>query len=212
MPSHLERARGWLWPAGFAVHANRYLRSVRHLERFLSMLPGDRRRSAVQAGGHAGVWPGRLADVFAAVYTFEPDAANFAALVENTGHRDNVYAARGVLGDERGPCAIRVHAGNSGGHHIRPGRGDVPTWRVDDMGLPDCDALVLDCEGGELRAVAGARDTIRATRPWILVELRGHVQKKVGDGSDDDVREAVASLGYTFNTRLGHDEVWIPCS
>lgn len=212
MSAPIEEAFGWYWAAGFTEHARRYLRGGLALQRFLSTLPDSYTGSAVQAGGHAGVFPAILASRFDAVYTFEPDAANFAALVTNTAASGNVFAARGVLGSDRGPCSLRINRKNSGGHHVGPGPGPVPVYRVDDLGLGDCHVLVLDCEGGELRAVRGARDTIERCRPWILVELRGHAEKKTHDGTDDDVRDEIRARGYEFAGSLGHDEVYKPCN
>lgn len=213
MNAALEQAQGYYWPAGFAGHAKRYVRALKDLERFLRLLPPDHAGAVVQAGGHCGLWPRRLAARFGRVYTFEPDAANFAALVANIERvRERVYPARGLLGAEAGPAQLAVHAGNSGGHHMRMAPGPVPVYRIDDLALAACDAIVLDVEGAELEALAGAERTLFQHRPWLLIEVRGHIEKKLGHGSDAELRRYLAAMRYRQDRSIAHDEVWIPCS
>lgn len=208
----LEKAKGYRWPAGFAKHADRYIRSVSTLQAFLKLLPRDRFTSAVQAGGHCGLWPLALAERFESVYTFEPDATNFAALMANVGSASNLYAARGFLGDGGVPRQLRVNERNSGGHWMRQTQGTVPVYRIDSLALPDCGAIVLDCEGGELSAICGAWDTLARCRPWLLLEMRGHIEKKTGDGTTGQLKALLRVNGYDRQRTIDHDEVWAPCS
>jgi FkbM family methyltransferase len=209
----LERARGWYWPKGYAEHAGRYLgKGLRPLDGLLEMIPVDRRSVCVQAGGHVGIWPARLADAFRYVYTFEPEPRNFQALAANLAAKSNVYPARGVLAHDRGPIELNVHGHNSGGHHMRFAAGATPVYRIDDLALPACDAIVLDVEGAEIEALLGAERTIEQYRPWIMVEMRGHIAKKVGRGTDEDLRTLLRESGYSLHKTLVHDEVWAPCN
>lgn len=209
----LERAQGWYWPEGYTGHAKRYLgKGVRPLDEFLSLIKTNRRGVIVQAGGHVGVWPQRLSERFDRVYTFEPEPRNFQALVANVAGNPYVFPARGVLGNERGPVDLNVHGHNSGGHHMRLAAGATPLYRIDDLALDRCDAIILDVEGAEIEALLGAERTLAQHRPWTMVEMRGHIAKKVGRGTDDDLRGFLRDMGYTLHRTLVHDEVWTPCS
>ena len=68
-------------------------------------------KTAIQAGGNIGIYPGALAQRFARVYTLEPDAANFAALQINTSNQQKIIAQRAAFGKEPGRAAIEYLAG-----------------------------------------------------------------------------------------------------
>lgn len=141
--------------------------------------------SCVQAGGHIGTWPVMLAEKFERVFTFEPDFENFEALNRNLSDRklDNVFPARGVLGHKRELVGVRKSEKSTGQHRVGRGRL-VPTFRIDDLGLTDCDAIFLDVEGYEIPAVRGAEETIRRCRPVIMCEENVRCEThgyKIGD-------------------------------
>lgn len=172
----LEEQHGAYWPLKQCAkdlrrRENRILVSQRTAELIAKLAP--RRTVCVQAGGHVGLWPRELAKAFDTVYTFEPEQANFAALTRNCDAH-NIYAARGALGDKRGPVAIDKGA-VSGLHRIHmdpdgPAAGEIPQYQVDDLGLRDCAAIVLDVEGFELPALVGAYKTLQRFRPLVVVE------------------------------------------
>ena len=130
-------------------------------------------RVCVQAGGHVGLWPLALSDSFAAVYTFEPEAENFANLARNTWGIPHLYAARGVLGAIPQGVRLERDIAKSGHWRTVPG-GPIPTYTIDGLGLTALDALVLDVEGDELAALEGAAQTIAQHRPLIWFEALHH--------------------------------------
>lgn len=144
----------------------------RYLRGWAELQPGVRRvhayRSVVQAGGHIGIFPRELAKLFKQVYTFEPEHENFLCLVHNVSAA-NVFPMRALLGETHSPKELRVGLRNTGGHSVG-GAGPVPMFRIDDLGLRDCDAIVLDLEGYEFFALLGAMETIAHSYPLIVVE------------------------------------------
>lgn len=127
------------------------------------------REAVVQAGGHIGLFPRELAKHFKSVYTFEPEPENFACLVRNAD-QPNVFAMRAFLGHTRGCRELRVNSKSSGGHSVGQKPGFVPTFRIDDLKLDACGAIVLDLEGYEFFALIGALDTIARCKPVIITE------------------------------------------
>lgn len=144
----------------------RYLNSWAEIEP--TLIRTLHRRSVVQAGGHVGIFPAKLAETFKRVYTFEPEYENFECLVRNAGGR-NIFPMRALVGDVRVPRALRINRTSTGGHSVGAA-GDIPMLRIDDLGLQDCDAIMLDLEGYEFFALIGAMETIGRCRPLLIVE------------------------------------------
>lgn len=171
------------------------------------------KRVAVQAGGHLGVFPKRLAESFETVYTFEPAADLFAMLMRNAPEA-NIVKFQAALGDERGciglsrarrdPSGKPEHEGLT---HVE-GPGVIPTLRVDDLGLSVCDLLYLDIEGWELYALRGAVETITLCRPVIAVEIN----KNAGFLGIDPlaIRALIVDLNYRLHRRYQSDEIFVP--
>ncbi len=163
------------------------------------------RRSVVQAGGHIGIFPMELSKVFKRVYTFEPEYENFSCLVRNaTG--ENVFPQRAALGAINGGRKLTVQPRNTGGHQMTHEPGDVPMLRIDDLGLADCDLLLLDLEGYEFFALLGATATIMRTRPLIIVEQN---KKSRGQGFQPGaIQLLLNSLDYRLRTTAGENLVF----
>jgi FkbM family methyltransferase len=173
----------------------RYLKGYAEIEP--QILPYCEHRSVVQAGGHIGIFPAGLSARFKNVYTFEPGAENFACLVRNAPQR-NVFPMRAMVGDSRTPRALRMGERNTGGHSVG-GLGDTPMLRIDDMGLTDCDALILDLEGYEFFALLGAMETIGRTHPLIAVEEN---KKSRGQGFDAGaIKTLLGAHGYKLRDK-----------
>lgn len=211
-----QGTKGWWMPAGHGDRGHKYANKQPALEHFLDDVgrAGYAKRVAVQAGGHVGVYPRRIAQDYGEVVTFEPHPGNFRALAANVD-APNVHAICAALaeGNELGGYALSVNGRNSGGHHIRaPDKEDSPllSLALDSISFDALDALILDCEGAEYKAVMGALDTIRRHRPVILIEQRGHVEGKVGGATDADVTAILQRIGYTAGQTYHHDRVFWP--
>lgn len=165
------------------------------------------RRTAVQAGGNVGLWPRKLAETFARVYTFEPDLISLECLLRNirAEHLDRVHLSACALGAERGHCTIKHKS--LGSHRVVEGKGDVQIIPIDSLNLYDVDFLQLDIEGYEYQALRGARDTIERSHPIIQVELRGFTEHY--GQTDEDVRTLLSGLGYRqVRTAPGSDFIF----
>lgn len=167
-----------------------------------------RKRVVVQAGGHWGLWPRQLADVFSRVYTFEPNPLAFGALALNTLDLTNVYRYAAALGASRGMISLEVNTRNYGGTRVvsEGGRFRVPVVLVDDLGLDACDLIYLDVEGYEFQALLGAENTLLHYKPVIAFESKGLAQRYGYTG--DDVQAWLSAVhGYKVVDKFRYDLV-----
>lgn len=210
----LEEQHGAYWPVGQCARdlrrrESRVLTATRTAELIAKLAP--RPTVCIQAGGHVGLWPRELAKTFDVVYTFEPEQKNYAALARNCDAH-NIYAARGVLGDKRGPVSLDLVA-VSGLHRVRVDeRGSIPMYQIDDLRLPDVAAIVLDVEGFEYPALMGAWLTIRQSHPLIVVEAIDKHAAAIGQPGFAKVEQLlVEHHGYNRPQALiGADRVFQP--
>lgn len=161
-------------------------------------------RVCIQAGGHVGLWPLKLAENFDRVFTFEPDPHLFRCLVRNTNSKRNIICSQAALGRERGHLKLLQNA-KAGSWRIHDtGTHLVNVETIDGImeahGLEHCDALILDIEGHEIEALRGADKTIKTYRPVIHVE-------ELGTNWRASV-QYMASIHYREAGRAGRDVLY----
>jgi hypothetical protein len=106
-----------------------------------------------------------------------------------------------MLGSKKA-MGMMVDAG-SGSSHRRIGQpGLCPIYRIDDIGLPDCDLIYLDVEGDEVDILMGASETISRCHPIIVTEERG---KSPYPGGTDSY---LTGLGYQPIGKWMADVIW----
>jgi FkbM family methyltransferase len=138
-------------------------------------------RSFFDIGAHFGFYGVWMSDVADRVYAFEPDSRLHAALARNL---------RSAPGARLVPCAVSCESGHlefiqamSAPHSkiggpkdaLMPGkRIDVAAVRLDSFWVeedrPHIGSMKVDTEGHEASVFRGARDSLAACRPLILVE------------------------------------------
>lgn len=126
-------------------------------------------KTMIQAGGNCGITLLPFIDIFEKIYTFEPDPINFACLCLNVT-ADNVYKTQACLGETHKLINLGYVGSDCGSAHINSA-GNIPTFKVDDLNLNECDLIMLDVEGYELYALMGAEQTILKYKPLICVEV-----------------------------------------
>ncbi len=197
------KIQGIWWPDDVGEKWKHSLKHVRSIEWAIAHCP--RTRTALQAGGNIGLWPRRLADVFARVITFEPDATSCACLLLNAAAAASRVEVHGkALGATPGRCNVKHRS--LGSHQVVEG-DEVEVTTIDTLGLTDLDFLQLDIEGYEWHALQGAIETLRRCRPLVQVELRGFTEKY--GASDAAVRRFLGELGYReVSQQRGNDVVF----
>lgn len=201
-----KAVRGLVWPLDDTKCAAVVFDSVADLERVYSHCRGF--NVAVQAGGNCGVWPLAMADRFATVYTFEPDPLNFYCLCRNAPN-GNVVKFNAAIGFERGLIDLdRSERRNCGAFHIG-GSGTIPTLRIDDLALKECDLIYLDIEGFEFAALHGAADTIIRCRPVVAIEEKG-LSERYGVARGKAESWLQDALNYRVADHIGRDVILVP--
>lgn len=164
----------------------------------------EKKEICVQAGGNFGVWPAYLSKIFKTVYTFEPDALNFACMCRNIGDIQNILKFQAALGDKKGGIDLSRRPENAGAHFIS-GAGIIPTLTIDSLDLQGCDLIVLDIEGYELKALMGAETTIQSFCPVIHIEDKGLSLKYGSPMGGAEVW--LSQFGYKVQDRRGRDVI-----
>lgn len=139
------------------------------------------------------------------VYAFEPYFDAYACLCINApaahkfhapiGNGEHVLLEGHARGDNMGMRLTTVTDSDKG----------IPTLRIDDLMLPGCEFMKVDCEGHEVFALRGAEHTIRRFNPVMLVECFPELLQEKGH-SPAMLHSFIESMGYTVQPD-GHDPV-----
>jgi FkbM family methyltransferase len=196
---------GYYWPAG-DDHCHKVIHGeTGDIDEALAFVTGF--DVAVQAGGNVGVWATLMAKQFETVWTFEPDPANYACLVENVP--SNVRHMNAGLGDKAERVGMKLFPDNCGAHYVN-GSGKIEIITLDSLSLPACDYLCLDVEGYEPKALHGAAETITRFRPVIQMEEKGLSEKYYGIRAGAAERWLVREHGYRIAKRVRKDVILVP--
>jgi len=176
---------------------------INALRRFLR--PGD---CCIDVGAHIGystLLMSRFVGEHGRVVAYEPFPRNFAALQENLDLNQirNTTLRRLALGEQRGELTLEYPTGEEfsstpsacsyavEGHRARI---SVPMDTLDAEMLRmrlSPHLVKIDVEGAELAVLRGARETLRQSRPLVLVEIHGW-----GRDQSDEVLKLIRNCGY----------------
>jgi len=168
-------------------------------------------KTAVDIGGHVGLWSWPMAHDFEKVIAFEPVAAHRECWEQNMSGMDNAEVYPFAVGEQHGEAVVRQRTPDSSGDtgvELNPTDEEerVQMISLDDMNLESVDFIKLDCEGFEVFALKGAKETILRCRPVICVEQKPEtgMEAKYGIGTTDGV-EYLESLGMKRKGALQGD-------
>lgn len=176
-PDHERHLIDWMAsPKGYLVINGRESYQGKKQLRAMDFVPKDRRRTAIDIGGHVGLWSFNLAHWFEKVEAFEPVQAHRDCFVENMmalPEPRNVNLNPYALGDREGTVTISTETGSSGNSFVNvKGKGDVQMKTLDSFEFEDVDFMKLDTEGYEEFILRGGEETIRRCWPAIVVEQK----------------------------------------
>lgn len=197
---------GWVWPLKDSK-CWPWLQNEKNLPNLIANHCKNK-SVVIEAGGNAGFYVKKYAEIFKTVYTFEPDHLNFYCLSNNVKER-NVIKFQTCLGNERKLIELTTSKRNIGAYCINlDAQGITPTLLIDDLNLPVCDLIHLDIEGFEYYALKGAVETIKRTKPVIALEWMNHGEARYGS-SNDDIEKFLNELGYKSVEKIYHENIFV---
>jgi FkbM family methyltransferase len=185
------------------------LRNLRHstgeYELRIAPLLCHPQKGSIDIGADGGVYSVNLCDRSAYVIAFEPRPARAARIRDMAASAGLPIDVQQVaLSDQDGLARLRVLTNDAGRSTIEAANTledpdgspqyeiRVPKLRLDDYELRDVGFVKIDVEGHELAVLQGAVETIRASRPALLVEIEDrHRANAVAD-----VLAFMGQLGY----------------
>lgn len=205
---HLTTIKGnyWVWPIGCDYTWDHINSNDGLYDGILPYLKGT--DVMVQAGGNCGRALKPFLDVFNHIYTFEPDPLNFYCLTNNLTS-SNVYKFQACLGDEHKMVSLNTLYPNDNGAFYINGKGNIPTLKIDDLGLDVCNFIQLDVEGFEYQALLGGIETIKKTKPVICVEWCDPWGKRFNN-TLENLNSLLLDIGYTQRHTHLADIIYTP--
>lgn len=164
-------------------------------------------RTAVDVGGHIGLWSFNLACRFATVHAFEPVAEHRDCFLQNVTF-ENVHLHALALGAEAGSVSIATEQGSSGNSSVS-GAGDIPMVTLDSLELQHVDLIKIDCEGYEEKVLRGAGATISVNRPVVIVEQKRDMASRFGLPLLGAV-DFLCGMGYRIAQEISGDYIMVP--
>lgn len=142
----------------------------------------------VDAGAHIGTFSVPAVLDGASVIIIDGAAKNVECLkMTFEGHQD---IHRAILADSVKRCRFSEESGPFG-WMIDDENGDCETNTIDNIvGDRFVSAIKLDIEGGEIRAFDGAKETIKNSKPPILMEVNGYCLMQHRHRSEDLLKKA----------------------
>ena len=207
----MKKVQDWIIPDREASGIVDILREWenKHLD-VLSLVPN--KGLAVQAGGYVGVFPKNLSYFFNKVLTFEPVEENWNCLIKNIQEK-NIVKINAGLGNCTGKAKIKkIIPNNCGAIQLESENdGDISIVCLDDYISEQVDLLWLDIEGYEVKALQGAKNTIKKYTPVIVLENNGLIPEFPGslDGSIELRNWMKEVFGYSFVKRIMRDDIFI---
>lgn len=174
----------------------------------VELLPSTKRQLVIQAGGNSGLYASIYSRYFNTVLTFEPDHRWFCCLTHNA-RQPNVFKYNAALGNDNNPVSIETpllhNTKNLGGLYVKD-NGIIPKLRIDDFGVSP-DLIHLDIEGAEWSAIEGAIETIKRSKPMIVVEWDKDTMVRFG-WTEESVSKLFLDLGYGITKEWKRDKAF----
>jgi len=159
----------------------------------------------VDAGAHIGTFSFSPAFANIPIITIEGCHNNVLCLHE-TFKETSAEVHEAILADRVKRCRFSRDTGPFGWLIDDPD-GDCTTNTIDNIvSGRHVNALKLDIEGGEIDALDGAKETLTASKPPILMEVNGYCLMQ-HDHRSEDLLKKVSEFGYVIFAQL-HDQIF----
>ncbi len=206
-PDHEQHLPAWMRsPKGYLVLNGRA--SYQGKKQQAALAAVKQFRTAVDVGGHIGLWSFNLAAAFQHVHAFEPVADHRACFEKNVTVA-NVTLHACALGREDGYVSIHTAPTSTGDSWIKGG-GTIPMVTLDSLELTEVDFIKIDCEGYEENVLRGGAETIKRDRPVIIVEQKRDMATSRFGLEPLGAVKFLQGLGYKVAQEISGDYLMVP--
>lgn len=174
-----------------------------------------RRRTAIDIGGHVGLWSVDLCDFFNGAIIFEPVPQFRECLVKNLKEKvdkKNYTIMPFALGNKPGAhqeIKLKLGEGNTGDTHIaEDGEVTAEIKRLDNFGFKEIDYIKIDAEGYELEILKGAEWTLVENKPMIVVEIKDKHFQRYGV-EFRDCKKHLEDRGYVLENVINSEAIFV---
>lgn len=168
---------------------------------------------AIDGGANVGAYTRALAMRFARVISLEPAPDTFACLERNVfdwGLLPKVQTHMAALSDARTHISMGRGFGRLSITSRISGEGPIPALPIDSFGLTQVGFIKLDVEGFELNALKGAQETIRQSRPFVLMEVKPAEEERAAQPYAAE--RYLLEMGYELMTTMGINRLYRPAA
>jgi FkbM family methyltransferase len=203
VPSELLDGTGGIWTLAGDTHVSRWVREAGRLDHDHNALP----RILSAFSGRQRVWDvgafiGDHTQAYAAaghhVLAIEPRPDAYECLARNFAGQDDITCLCCAVGAREHVTMASPDEANKGARYLTQVEAGHETLLLDDLariyGEPD--AIKLDVEGWEVKALRGACAILSAHKPVLVVEVNRAALKRAGD-SPEELRAILAAFGYS---------------
>ncbi len=158
--------------------------------------------TAIDVGGHCGLWSMQMVEHFRRVYAFEPVPAHRECFEMNAPEAELIPCA---LGEKSGTVKLKWDARSTGNTKVAQD-GDVTAdlKTLDSFGIRNVGFIKIDCEGYEMNVLKGGEETIRKWHPVIIVEQKPNKAQEYGF-EETEAKDWLKKRGYKLQEVLAGD-------
>ena len=163
-------------------------------------------RNAIDVGSNVGEWTRPLAKRFQQVICFEPNPNFRECFNKNISETNVTLHPYGLSNYEHTVTQgfNSTHLNETMGD-TAPRDGDIECRTLDSFNLTDIDYIKIDVDGFEIPLLEGSKHTLETNNPIVNIEMKRHKRPVIVQKA----KEILTSFGYTYQSRVRSDEVWL---
>ena len=140
----------------------------------------------INIGANIGCYAYAFKDIARYIHCFEPNKEAFECLEYNLAKYVNFELHNIAISDKETTCNVNNDSDNVGMAFIEETtNGNVKTKTIDSFNYQSCDFILMDCEGFELYALIGAKETINKFKPIMVIEINDATLSRQGISRND---------------------------
>ena len=131
-----------------------------HFKWLMPWVRGRELRTAIDCGGHKGMWSVHWTKLVKNIEAFEPNPEILPIFKKRTAGMDNITLHEVALGDKPGKVSMQYET-HPGTFHVKDNTGTIEMRTLDSYNFTDVDIIKIDVEGYEVRCAESFIDRTR---------------------------------------------------